>query len=116
VGLCEFSYVSAPEYDVIHSSNAFIYYGIIAPKSVGSDSVRCLRSIAWSRETEITFFPVQYVPSDKCEFRTVRVEFLGFYRKHVDFETAKGLQDLSSILGASHPPRLYKISVLALVT
>jgi hypothetical protein len=55
VGLCEFSYVSLPEYNVVHISYAFIYCDIIAQESIGSDSVLCIHTIAWLREDFITF-------------------------------------------------------------
>jgi hypothetical protein len=88
VGLCEFSFLPVPNFELVHNTYAFIYCNVIAPQLMCADCVRCLRCITWPQYPDIRFHQIQYMPVQKREFKTLSIAFIGMDGKQIELKNS----------------------------
>ena len=89
VGVCEVS-CSSPLPETLYTfdvsscaDNAMIYCNLISPQFVGDRTVRCMRTNQTDSFRHHQFQNVHYVPVDKWQLQSIRVEFLTLEGLHV---------------------------------
>jgi hypothetical protein len=71
---------------VISANNALIYCDLISQQFVGSQYVRCLRTLIQpTTYCNHIFENVYYMPVEKCRFQDIQIHILGLDGTPVDF-------------------------------